>query len=202
MVTLQQLDPIYVDFPVARAVACARSPSARRRSMTLDAFPGQTFDGKIAAIDARVSQDTRNVARARRIRQPRPQAVAGHVRQCRRSTTGAPADVLTVPRTAIVYQPLRRQRLCREAGAARRRARRRRATKDGQAGPHRRAALRAGRRDARRARGDRGGRRARASRSSPPARSSCSRTRPSSIDDGGRASAARRNAASRERMRS
>ena len=54
--TLQQLDPIYVDFPVPeqslRSLAIGQEVG-----MTVDAIPGRNFEGKIEAIDARVSAE-------------------------------------------------------------------------------------------------------------------------------------------------
>src|SRR6202042_848403 len=60
LVTLQQLDPIYVDFQSPEQ-SLSSLAVGQETALTLDAFPGQTFEGKIHAIDARVSQDTRNV---------------------------------------------------------------------------------------------------------------------------------------------
>ena len=60
VVTLQQLDPIYVDFQSPEQ-SLRTLAVGQQATMTLDAFPGRTFTGKIAAIDARVSQDTRNL---------------------------------------------------------------------------------------------------------------------------------------------
>jgi RND family efflux transporter MFP subunit len=101
MVTLQQLDPIYVDF---------QSPEQSLRTlaigqpanMTLDAFPGQTFTGKIAAIDARVSADTRNLLVRAEFANPNHKLLPGMFANIQ-VTTGDPAEVLTLPRTAIVF---------------------------------------------------------------------------------------------------
>jgi RND family efflux transporter MFP subunit len=101
IVTLQQLDPIYVDFqsPEQSLSTLAVGQEAR---MTLDAFPGQTFLGKIRAIDARVSQDTRNLLVRAEFPNPDHKLLPGMFANII-VTTGAPADVLTLPRTAIVF---------------------------------------------------------------------------------------------------
>jgi membrane fusion protein (multidrug efflux system) len=101
IVTLQQLDPMYVDF---------QSPEQSLRTlavgqpafMTLDAFPGRTFTGKIAAIDARVSQDTRNVLVRAEFPNPDHKLLPGMFANIA-VTTGEAADVLTLPRTAIIF---------------------------------------------------------------------------------------------------
>ncbi len=80
LVTLQQLDPIYADFPVPEE-ALRSLAVGQRVSMTVDAIPGRSFEGKIEAIDARVSAEFAQRHRPRRIRQSRPQAFARHVRQ-------------------------------------------------------------------------------------------------------------------------
>ena len=101
IVTLQQLDPMYVDFqsPEQSLSDLAVGQEAR---MVLDAFSGQTFVGKIRAIDARVSQDTRNVLVRAEFANPDHKLLPGMFANIE-VTTGAPSDVLTVPRTAIIY---------------------------------------------------------------------------------------------------
>ena len=101
IVTLQQLDPIYVDFqsPEQSLGALAIGQPA---TMTLDAFPGQTFAGSVRAIDARVSQDTRNLLVRAEFPNPDHKLLPGMFANIA-VTTGAPADVLTLPRTAIIY---------------------------------------------------------------------------------------------------
>ncbi len=140
LVTLQQLDPIYADFPVPEG-ALSTLATGQEARMTVDAIPGRTFTGKIQAIDARVSAESRNVTARAVVRQFRPQAVARHVRQSdghhrpkrRRADASAHRDRL---------QSLRRQRFRGDAGASRGRERspgRQRSRKR----PHRRAPLRA-----------------------------------------------------------
>ena len=101
IVTLQQLDPVYVDFqtPEQSLSALAVGQSA---SMTLDAFPGQTFEGKIKAIDARVSADTRNILVRAEFPNPNHKLLPGMFANLD-VTIGAARDVVTLPRTAIVY---------------------------------------------------------------------------------------------------
>jgi membrane fusion protein (multidrug efflux system) len=101
VVTLQELDPIYVDF---------QSPEQSLRTlavgqpanMTLDAFPGKTFTGKIAALDARISQDTRNLLVRAEFPNPDHKLLPGMFANLQ-VNTGAPVDVLTLPRTAIIF---------------------------------------------------------------------------------------------------
>ena len=163
LATLQELDPIFADFPVPEE-ALATLAAGQDVSMTVDAIPGRTFAGKIKAIDARVSAESRNVTARAEFANPDRKLLPGMFANIT-VTTGAPADVLTVPRTAIVYSlygdnvfvvkpaPPRQPAVEAVASAGRQR----------QPGPcagvrhvrpHRRPAIRQGRRDPRRA--DRG----------------------------------------------
>jgi RND family efflux transporter MFP subunit len=74
----------------------------QQATMTLDPFPGRTFTGKIAAIDARVSQDTRNLLVRAEFPNPDHKLLPGMFANID-VTTGAPVDVLTLPRTAIIF---------------------------------------------------------------------------------------------------
>ena len=101
IVTLQQLDPIYVDFQTPeqtlRTLAVGQTAT-----MQLDAFPGETFSGRIAAIDARISQDTRNLLVRAEFPNVDHKLLPGMFANIS-VTTGEPVDVLTLPRTAIVF---------------------------------------------------------------------------------------------------
>jgi membrane fusion protein, multidrug efflux system len=101
LVTLQQLDPIYVDFstPEQSLRTLAVGQEAR---LTVDALPGRTFVGKIAAIDARVAQDSRNILARAVFDNPDRKLLPGMFAQVE-VDSGAPEEVLTAPRTAIVY---------------------------------------------------------------------------------------------------
>jgi membrane fusion protein (multidrug efflux system) len=101
LVTLQQLDPIYADFPVPEG-ALSTLAAGQGVSMTVDAIPGRNFTGKIEAIDARVSADSRNVIARAAFANPDRKLLPGMFANLT-ATTGDPAAVLTLPRTAIVY---------------------------------------------------------------------------------------------------
>jgi membrane fusion protein (multidrug efflux system) len=101
LVTLQQLDPIYADFPVPEE-ALRSLAAGQPVSMTIDAIPGRSFQGKIEAVDARVSAESRNVIARAVFANPDRKLLPGMFANLT-VTTGQPASVLTVPRTAIVY---------------------------------------------------------------------------------------------------
>jgi membrane fusion protein (multidrug efflux system) len=60
IVSLQSLDPIYVDFSLPQQQLADLVPGLPVH-VTTDALPGQTIDGKITAIDPEVDSATRNV---------------------------------------------------------------------------------------------------------------------------------------------
>ena len=101
LATLTNLDPIYADFPVTEE-ALATIRVGQDVAMTTGAVPGQTFEGKIKAIDARVSAESRNVTIRAEFANPDRRLLPGMFANLT-ATTGAPAEVLTLPRTAIVY---------------------------------------------------------------------------------------------------
>ena len=154
LVTLQQLDPIYADFPVPEE-ALSSLAAGQAVKMTVDAIPGRSFEGKIEAIDARVSAESRNVTARAVFANPDRKLLPGmfanldghHRRTGGRADPAAHRDRL---------QSLWRQRLCRHRGAARARAgrhsRQRRRER-----PNRRAAPGSRRPGARREGCDRGG---------------------------------------------
>src|SRR5204863_3740916 len=60
IVTLQRLDPIYVDFHLPQK-DLAELRTGQKLTLGLDAFPGRTFGGTVSAISPKVDSDTRNV---------------------------------------------------------------------------------------------------------------------------------------------
>ena len=117
--TLQQLDPIYADFPVPEG-ALSTLATGQEARMTVDAIPGRTFTGKIQAIDARVSAESRNVT-ARAVFANSDRKLLPGMFANLTVTTGQSGDVLTLPRTAIVYSLYGRQRFRGDASASRQR---------------------------------------------------------------------------------
>ena len=101
LTTLQQLDPIFVDFSAPEG-ALAQLAVGQETTLAVDALPGVTFTGKVTAIDARVAAESRNVTVRAEFANPDHKLLPGMFADVT-VTTGAPADVLTVPRTAIVY---------------------------------------------------------------------------------------------------
>ena len=103
IVQLDALDPIYADFGLPQQDV-PRVQAGLVVQIAIDAYPGKVFSGRIEAVNARVSDDTRNV----RIRAVLPNA-DGALRpgMFGRAEVILPEEkpVLVIPSTAIVYNP-------------------------------------------------------------------------------------------------
>ena len=103
IVTLESVDPIYVDFrlPEDNLATVAVGQTVH---VTADAFPGKTFEGKITSIDPLVDASTRNFEAEATIRNPGHKLLPGmFVRTA--VDAGAQERYLTLPQTAITYNP-------------------------------------------------------------------------------------------------
>ncbi len=101
IVTLQQLDPIYVDFYVPQQ-SIAQLKVGQAATVKVDTFPNHQFEGKILAINSLVDAATRNVqvraefANKERLLLPGMFATVD-------IDTGAPQKYVTLPQTAVAY---------------------------------------------------------------------------------------------------
>ncbi len=103
IVTLQQLDPILVDFFLPQQ-ELGRLAVDQPVTLTADAFPGQTFRGRITAINPRIDANTRNVQVEASVPNPKAQLMPGMYVDLR-LTVGSPENLLTLPQTAVSYNP-------------------------------------------------------------------------------------------------
>ncbi len=103
IVTLQALDPIFVDFYLPQRLL-SQVALGQPVTIRVDAFAGKTFVGKVSAINPKVDQDTRNIRVRATIRNPNHLLLPGMF-----ATTaievGRPQPRVTLPQTAISYNP-------------------------------------------------------------------------------------------------
>jgi len=103
VVTLQALDPIYVDFYVPQQMLAALK-KGDTVTASVDAYPGEKFSGKVASINSKVDSASRNV----QVRASLPNAdrrlVPGMYATVE-INNGAARSLVTVPQTAISYNP-------------------------------------------------------------------------------------------------
>lgn len=103
MVTLQSLDPIYVDFLLPQQDLPKISMN-QPVTLTTDAFPDVKFSGKITTINPKVDPATRNVTAEATVKNSEQKLLPGmygvvHIE------IGAPKNILTLPQAAITYNP-------------------------------------------------------------------------------------------------
>lgn len=101
LITLQQLDPIYVDFPIPEKSLDVLKPG-QAIEVEVDAYPGQIFRGVIKTIDARIAQDSRNVLVRGQLDNKKRQLWSGMFANVN-VIAGAPQKLVTLPRTAVAY---------------------------------------------------------------------------------------------------
>jgi len=103
IVTLQQLDPIYLDFFLPQQ-AIAQIKVGQDITVKNDAFPGKTFSGKIAAINPKIDTATRNVQVRAELPNP-DRALLPGMYATAEIEVGEIQHYLTLPQTAITYNP-------------------------------------------------------------------------------------------------
>lgn len=101
MVTLQKLDPIYVDFRIAQQSVPSIHPGDSV-SLVSDTFPGKVFTGMVKALDPQVDTATRTVRVRAEIANPQKQLLPGMFASVT-IDIGTPQKPLTLPQTAVVY---------------------------------------------------------------------------------------------------
>ncbi|MDP9127623.1 MAG: efflux RND transporter periplasmic adaptor subunit [Pseudomonadota bacterium] len=103
IVTLQQLDPIYIDFNLPEQ-SLPQLMVGSKVSATTDATSGQTFDGEVLAINSKIDEATRNVQVRASFRNPDRKLLPGMFATVS-IQTGKPLRYITLPQTAITYNP-------------------------------------------------------------------------------------------------
>lgn len=104
VVTLQQLDPIFVDFYLPQQ-ALSQIGTGQKLEATLDAFPGKAFSGEIAAMDPQVDTDTRNVQVRGLLRNPEHKLLPGMYATVAVTVGAQQQRYITLPQTAVSYNP-------------------------------------------------------------------------------------------------
>jgi membrane fusion protein (multidrug efflux system) len=103
VVTLQQLDPVYVDFYVPQKML-ADLRVGQKAALTLDAFRDRSFAGTVNAISPKVDSDTRNVQAEAMVPNPDRLLTPGMFANVS-VEVGTQQRNLTLPQTAVVYNP-------------------------------------------------------------------------------------------------
>lgn len=103
LVTLQQLDPIHIDFTVPQG-SLTRMENGQSVQISTDAFPGQSFAGQITAINPVVDASTRNVRIQATLKNPQDKLLPGMFGNIT-VTSGESQSYLTLPLNAVAFNP-------------------------------------------------------------------------------------------------
>lgn len=101
IVTLQALDPIYLDFNVPQQ-ALKELHVGQKVTVRVDTYPGERFAGEIGSFNAKVDPSTRNIQVRARLPNPDKRLLPGMYATAEIST-GSPERHVTLPQTAIAY---------------------------------------------------------------------------------------------------
>ena len=103
IVSLQSLDPIYIDFLLPQQLIAGLRPGKAIEVIT-DVYPDRAFAGELTAINAEIDPVTRNIRLQGTLANPqgalRPGMFARVI-----LTLGDPEDVVAVPATAVLTAP-------------------------------------------------------------------------------------------------
>lgn len=103
VVTLQKLDPIYVDFYVPQQ-ELTHLAIGQPITLTTDTFPGTKFNGKITTIDPRIDPNTRNIEVEATLSNPKQLLLPGMFGNVE-VNIGQDQRFITLPQTAISFNP-------------------------------------------------------------------------------------------------
>lgn len=99
--TLQDLSSLYVDFYVAEQAIPQIHPGQQVR-VTVAAYPGQTFEGTVSALNPRVDDSTRNILIRGTLANPQGKLLPGMFANLQ-VVLPQPRDQVVVPEGAVAY---------------------------------------------------------------------------------------------------
>ena len=103
LLTLQTLDPIFVDFTLPQSNA-AQIQVGQEIVVTTDAFKDASFTGKVTAVSPKVDTNTRNIQIEAQLANPDKKILPGMFANVN-IKLGDEVKLLTLPQTAITYNP-------------------------------------------------------------------------------------------------
>jgi membrane fusion protein (multidrug efflux system) len=103
LLTLQTLDPIFVDFNLPQSNA-EQIQVGQEIVVTTDAFKDASFTGKITAVSPKVDTNTRNIQIEAQLANPDKKILPGMFANVN-IKLGEEVKMLTLPQTAVTYNP-------------------------------------------------------------------------------------------------
>ena len=103
IVTLQTMDPIFIDFFLPQK-QIANLSKGQKLALSNDAYAGQSFPGRISSISPKIDVATRNVQVQATVPNPKHQMLPGMFANVS-VDVGQKKRYLTLPQTAVSYNP-------------------------------------------------------------------------------------------------
>ena len=103
IVTLQQLDPMFVDFYVPQQ-ALGQIAVEQKVEVTADAYPGQMFEGVVSSLNAKVDASSRMLQVRAKVPNPEGKLLPGMYLNVS-VVSGQPRSLVTIPSAAVAFNP-------------------------------------------------------------------------------------------------
>jgi membrane fusion protein (multidrug efflux system) len=103
IVTLQQLDPMFVDFYLPQQ-ALGQIAVGQKVAVTADAYPGRTFAGVVSALSSKVDPSSRMLQVRASVPNPDGALLPGMFLNVS-VASGAPRSLVTIPLAAVAFNP-------------------------------------------------------------------------------------------------
>lgn len=103
IVTLQQLDPMFVDFYLPQQ-ALGQTEVGQKVQVSADAYPNRTFEGSITALNSKVDPSSRMLQVRASIPNPDGALLPGMYLSVS-VAAGQPQSLVTIPSTAVAFNP-------------------------------------------------------------------------------------------------
>jgi membrane fusion protein (multidrug efflux system) len=103
IVTLQQLDPMFVDFYLPQQ-ALGQIAVGQKVEVTADAYPNRTFNGVISSLNAKIDASSRMLQVRASIPNPDGALLPGMYLNVA-VDSGAPRSLVTIPLAAVAFNP-------------------------------------------------------------------------------------------------
>jgi len=103
IVTLQSIDSVYADFNVPQR-ELGRVALGADVSVSVDAWPGRSYMGKVTAISSAVDASTRNVLVEATVKNPKHELLPGMFAKVG-LLVGTKARLVTIPQAAVAFNP-------------------------------------------------------------------------------------------------
>jgi membrane fusion protein (multidrug efflux system) len=103
LLTLQTLDPIFVDFNLPQSNA-SQIQVGQEIVVTTDAFKDVSFTGKVTAVSPKVDTNSRNIQIEAKLANPDKKILPGMFANVN-IKLGSEVKLLTLPQTSVTYNP-------------------------------------------------------------------------------------------------